>query len=67
MARLSPEQAARELLARFAGAHQVDAADVRAGLNLPLLLEFLALEHRDVPKIVYGGREFVGELVPLST
>jgi Zn-dependent peptidase ImmA (M78 family) len=62
MARLSPEQAARELLARFARAHRVDAADVRAGLSLPLLLEFLAVEQRDVPQIVYDGREYVGEL-----
>src|SRR5882724_5475434 len=64
MARFSPEQAAGELLARFARAHGIDTADVRAGLNLPLLLEFLSIEQRDVPAIVHDGREFVGELDP---
>lgn len=64
MAGVSPERAARELLSRFARAHGLDPADVRAGLNLPLLVEFVGLEQSDVPEIVHDSREFVGELDP---
>jgi hypothetical protein len=65
MARRFAEQAAQYLLARFAAAHGLNPAEIRAGLNLPQLMAFLSIEQRDVERIAHDGREFIGELDPI--